>query len=490
MSLILDEKYNHGVRVVEEGTDTTSPVNSSGLQVVIGTAPVNLAEDPSDAVNKPVLCNSLAEAKRRLGYSEDFSSYTLCQSMYASYIAYQVTPVVFINVLDPARHKKENAAKEYGIVNSQATVDDLTGVLKDSVEVKTGDTVLEKDKDYILSFNTDGKLVITMLSEQAEALTSVTVTSESIDPSQVTAEDIIGGYDVKTGKESGLETIRQVYPRTGMVPALLLAPGWSHNFEVGAVMLEKSRHINGVFKAECLLDLPTARTKLFTDVPELKEESGYIDEQGIVLWPMVESGGKRMYYSAMFGAMAADTDASNDNVPSLYLSNRLLNIDKSVLEDGTEIFMDEVQANTLNKAGVVTAVRGEGWRSWGNNTSAYPRDKDTKNRWIACRRMFTWIANSLITKYKAKVDSPANFRLIESICDSENIRLNSLARDEKLAGGYIEYNEEENTIENVLTGQVIFHIYIAAFTPSEDIVFVLKFDPALLRDSMTGGAAA
>lgn len=490
MSLILDEKYNHGVRVVEEGTDTTSPINSSGLQVVIGTAPVNLAENPGDAVNKPVLCNSLAEAKKKLGYSEDFSRYTLCQSMYASYIAYQVTPVVFINVLDPERHKKENAAKEYGVVNSQATVDDLTGVLKDSVEVRTGDTVLEKDKDYILSFNTDGKLVVTMLSEQAEALTSVTVTSESIDPSQVTTEDIIGGYDVKSGKESGLETIRQVYPRTGMVPAFLLAPGWSHNFEVGAVMLAKSRHINGVFKAECMLDLPTTDARLYTDVPAAKAESGYTDEQGIVLWPMAEAGGKRMYYSAVFGAMAAHTDASNDNVPSLYLSNKQLNVDKAVLEDGTEIFMDREQANTLNGVGVVTMISEGSWKSWGNNTSIYPARTDIKDRWIACRRMFSWMANSLITTYNDKVDSPANFRLIESICDSENIRLNSYISAGKLAGARIVYNEEENEVENILTGQVIFHIYMAAFTPAEDIVFVLKFDPALLRDSLTGGAAA
>lgn len=97
------------------------------------------------------------------------------------------------------------------------------------------------------------------------------------------------------------------------------------------------------------------------------------------------------------------------------------------------------------------------------------------------------MANSLITIYNDKVDSPANYRLIESICDSENIRLNSYVSAGKMAGGRIEYNEAENTVDNVLTGQVIFHIYMAAFTPAEDIVFVLKFDPELLKDSLTGG---
>lgn len=486
----MSEKYYHGVRVMEEGAGAVSSVNGiSGLQVVVGTAPINLAEDPEAAVNVPILCYSLTEARKKLGYCEDFATYTLCQSMYASYIAYRVAPVVFINVLDPARHKKDNEAKEYGVVNSQVIVDDLTGILKNSVKVKTGETVLEENKDYILSFNAQERLVITLLSEQTEALTSVSVESVSIDPSKVTVEDIIGGYDVQTGKESGLEVIRQVYPRTGVVPALLLAPGWSHNPDIGSVMLTKSRNINGVFTAECLLDLPTEETRLYTDVARIKEKSGYEDEQGIVLWPMVEVNGQKMYYSAIFGAMTAYTDASNDDVPSLYLSNKPLHVDKAVLEDGTEVFMDREQANTLNGVGVVTLISENGWRSWGNNTSVYPAGQDIKNRWIACRRMFTWMANSLITIYHDKVDSPANFRLIESICDSENIRLNSYISAGKLAGGRIEYNEEENSVENILNGQVIFHIYMAAYTPAEDIVFVLRFDPELLRDSLTGGAA-
>lgn len=487
----MSEKYYRGVRVMEEGTDTAVPVNSSGLQVVVGTAPVNLAENPAAVVNVPVVCTSLADAKKKLGYCDDFESYTLCQSIYANFVAYAVKPIVFINVLDPQKHKKDNAAKDYGVVNSQVVVDDLTGILMDSVKVKAGEDVLQEDTDYILSFDKEGHLVITMLSGQAEALESVTVESSSLDPSKVTKEDIIGGYDVKTGKESGFEAVRQVYPRTGLVPAFLLAPGWSHIPEVGAVMLAKSRYINGVFKAECLLDLPTAETKLYTDVPKVKEDTGYQDEMGIVLWPMVEAGGKRMYYSAVFGAMAAYTDASNDNVPSLYLSNKLLTVDKAVLADGTEVFMDREQANTLSGIGVVTLISEGSWRSWGNNTSIYPAGTDTKDRWIACRRMFSWMANSLITIYNDKVDSPANYRLIESIIDSENIRLNSYISAGKLAGGRVVYNEDENKVENVLTGQVIFHIYMAAFTPAEDIVFILKFDPELLRDSLsaTGGAA-
>ncbi len=480
--------YYRGVRVIEEGTDLPAPEEgTAGMQVVFGTAPVNLAVDPAAAVNVPMLCRSIEEAQEKLGYSEDYEKYTLCQSMYASFEAFPVSPVVFVNVLDPAKHKKDNAEKEYAVINRQAKVEDVDGILKSSVVVKMEETTLAVDTDYLLSFDDAGKLVVTLISEQTAEAATVKITSTSIDPSAVMKEDLIGGYDAATGKESGLEVIRQVYPRTGIPAALILAPGWSHIPEVGAVMMTKCEAVNGVFRAECLLDLDTAGTKKYTDVQEAKEERGYQDKHAIVLWPKVEAGGKQMYFSAMYGAMASYLDASNDNVPSLYPSNKLLNVDNAVLADGTEVFMDREQANTLAGAGVVTVINEQGWRAWGNNTSAYPEVTDPRDRWIACRRIFTWMANRLITTYNEKVDSPANYRLIEAICDAENIALNSYVAAGKLAGGRVEFNEEENRVENILTGQVVFRIYIAAFTPAEDLVFILKYDPALLKQALTGG---
>ena len=35
-----------------------------------------------------------------------------------------------------------------------------------------------------------------------------------------------------------------------------------------------------------------------------------------------------------------------------------------------------------------------------------------------------------------------------------------------------------------------FRIYMAAFTPAEDILFILKFDPSLLEEALSGGEVA
>ena len=43
--------YNHGVRVEENPTSLTVPIEgTAGLQVIFGTAPINLAEDRKSVV--------------------------------------------------------------------------------------------------------------------------------------------------------------------------------------------------------------------------------------------------------------------------------------------------------------------------------------------------------------------------------------------------------------------------------------------------------
>mgnify|MGYP000629926968 CR=1 FL=1 len=86
--------------------------------------------------------------------------------------------------------KKENQEKEYGIVNRQVKVDDVTGILRSSVVVKKEESVLQNEKDYILSFDDDGYLIITLISDATSEASSVKVTSTSIDASKVTDGDI------------------------------------------------------------------------------------------------------------------------------------------------------------------------------------------------------------------------------------------------------------------------------------------------------------
>ena len=338
--------------------------------------------------------------------------------------------------------------------------------------------------DYTVAFNDDGYLVITVLKSPAES--TVAVSGNVIDASKVTESSIVGSYDSGTGVETGIELIRKVYPTFGLTPSLLLAPGWSYKPTVGLALAEKCTDINGMFKCECVVDIDASRAAKYTDVEQIKQESGFSSPHTICVWPKVKYAGKEMYYSAIYAAMACYTDYNNDNVPNLSPSNRAIRISATVVEDGTEVNLDINQANELNAVGVVTALNLNGFKAWGNNTAAYPDTTDPKDRWIACRRFFSWWGNSFITTYLTKVDDPANYRLIESIVDSENVRGNSLVSQGKCAGIKMVYSKEDNPIANVLDGKIVFKQYLAPYTPAEDILNVLEFDPSMIEAALGG----
>lgn len=475
--------YNHGIRIQENPTSVAAPIeNQGGVPVVFGTAPVNMAADPAAAVNTPVLCKTFAEAQAALGYSNDYANYTLCQAMDAFFKVFGVGPVVFVNVLDPATHKT-TYTETVTVAAGQAKTTS-TGVILDGLKVAGGSTDLVADTDYTAEFDTDGTLIITVLKD---GVSSLTLTGNKLDPTAVKAEDVIGGYDAETGAETGMELLRQVYPKFNIVPNLLLAPGWSHNPEVGLTMAAKCKGINGVFSCECVVDLDTTTAKKYTDVPAAKTEAGYdVSERMVCVWPKVKVAGKIYDFSAIYAAMCVYTDANNDGVPNLSPSNRAVNISATVLADGTEVALDVVQANTLNAVGVVTAVNVNGFKAWGNNTAAYPNVTDPKDRWICCRRFFSWWGNSFITTYFNKVDNPANYRLIESIVDSENVRGNSLVSQGKCAGIKMHYNVEDNPVENIMAGRVVFRQSLAPYTPAEDILNILEFDVTMIQAALGG----
>ena len=67
--------YLHGAYGVVQAVGNRVAEQSEGVFVYIGTAPVHqlaLASGESYPVNKPILCNNIAEAKAAFGYSDDW----------------------------------------------------------------------------------------------------------------------------------------------------------------------------------------------------------------------------------------------------------------------------------------------------------------------------------------------------------------------------------------------------------------------------------
>ena len=480
--------YNHGVRVLENPTSLTTPRQGTAvLQVIIGVAPVNLAEDPYNATNRPKIAYSFAEASAAVGYCDNFKDYNICESVDASFRVLNIAPIILINVLDPKTHKKALEEQEVEVIEGQAVIETF-GVLADTLRVRSGDREMAADTDYIITFDDDGMAVITLVD--ATGINALTVSGSVIDPSKITYRDIIGGYNVSTGEEKGLEVIRQIFPLLQLTPGLLVSPGWSKQPNVGAAIAAKCTGINGVFSCEAIVDLDTTEesgARKYTDVLTVKQASGFVSNHLSVEWPCVKIGDKIYHASAIKAALTAYIDAGNDDVPSLSPSNKAVGISGLCLEDGTEVVLDEQQANLVNSFGVCTFNNFSGWTTWGNNTAIYPTSSDPKDRWFCCRRFFSWWGNSFILTYHERVDDYNNPRLVEAIVDDENVRGNSYAAQGKCAGAYIEWREQENTINDIMGGKMQFLHHLAPWTPAEDILDVLEFDPDLLEAAFTGG---
>ena len=294
--------YFHGVYNSEIGTSLVAPiVGSAGLQVAFGTAPIHLSKNPAAAVNKPMLCYSFAECQQNVGYSDNFKDFTLCQSIDACFRVFNIAPIVLVNVLDPRkeRHTTVNAAEDCPVVDGQA-VYKKPYVLLDTLEIRNNGEALAEG-DFIADHDNDGNVLITILDQTAMDAASLSVASKSLNPAGVTREDVVGGVDALTGQETGLELVRHIYPKLGMVPGLLLAPGWSGDAVIAAALQSKTEAINGVFSCSCLLDIPTEGDNgaaVYTDAKVAKEKMGATSNHAVALWPMVAVGDKIYHYSA------------------------------------------------------------------------------------------------------------------------------------------------------------------------------------------------
>ena len=472
--------FRHGVNNSEVPTSVIVPVEAtSGLQVVVGTAPINLAKT-NEYYKKPLLAYRFAEANDALGYSDDWKNYTLCEEMDSSFRLFGVAPVVFINVLDPDKHQS-TGTKEVEISNKKALVEE-EGILLDTLSVKLSSTAeepLKNDEDYIATFDDNGNVVIVVVSGGAipAEQTTLSISYTKVDPTKVTVNDIIGGIDIETGEATGLELINSVFPKFGLVPGLIKVPKFSKDPTVAAVMKTKAGNINSYFKAMSLPDINSTEANTYTKVAEWKNQNNYTAANEIPCWPKAALGEKVYNLSTQVGGLMALTDALNGDMPYVSPSNRSLQMNKCVLEDGTEVNLGPDQAEYLNSQGILTALNFiGGWKAWGNRTGAFPANTDVKDNFIPVRRMHNWISNTIILTTWSKVDGPITPRFAQTVTDSLNMWLNGLTSEGALVGGRVEFRKEDNPTTDLLNGNIKFRVFVAEPTAAENIEFILEFD--------------
>ncbi len=472
-----------GVHVKKQATAVSIPVVAdSGIPYFVGTAPVHTAAKPAKP-NYPVLCTSWDEAVEKLGFSYDWKKYTLCEAVYSHFQLYGCQPAIFCNVLDPADAdmKKAAASQSYTVSGHVVALPFETlweGLKATSGEGESG-VVLQEGEDYTLFYDEEKGCVLELLEGgTAYDATSLTVESAQLDPAAVTNTDIV----------MGLNQVDACMTAVGQVPDLLLAPGFSHDTVVAAVMATKAAGINGLFGAKALIDADcsTGGVTEYSQLTAYKNKNNFVDVNQIVCWPQVKLGEYQFHLSTQLAGLMASVDSINGGCPYESPSNKNLKIDGCCLENGSEVNLTWEQVNLIAGSwGVVTAINfmGMGWTAKGNYTACYPANTDVKDQFIPISRMFDWVGNTFVRTFWARLDRPMVPRLVDNILDTCNIWLNGQVAAEHLLGARAVMLESENNPLDLAAGIIRIHVYITPPSPMQECDFTLEYDIGYLQSA-------
>lgn len=471
-----------GVRATEKKTAITSPVTANTGAMIFGTAPVH---QTGGKTNEVVLALNYAEAVAAMGWSDDWGKYTICEAIYNQFRLYGVGPLLMVNVLDPKEYASEEKTKTAALINGQAK---LSGdVIPESIrlaEDKEGGAGYELGTDYDVFFE-DGECIIEALDggKLTEAKT-VSVTYTEVDFTLENLKDkVIGGYNVKTGQSTGMELADQAYFQTKVLPDPIIAPGFSENTGVAAVMAAKAKTLSIVFRSFALCDLDTAGTENYQTAVNRKDSSGafqHVKER--LCWPMLTLDGRKFHYSTQMAGLMCQLAANDGGIPSEPASNKTLQADGTILADGTPVKLDLNMANYLRGQGITTALNFvNGFTSWGEYCACAPSNSDPKDMFCNVTRMVNYIANTVILTYWSYTDQKMTPRLAASIANGIDIWLNGLKNLGHLLGGRCELLSEENPLTDLMAGIIRPHIYIGVPVPAQQIDFIVEYDAAYLE---------
>ena len=277
---------------------------------------------------------------------------------------------------------------------------------------------------------------------------------------------------------AGIEQIELCGNMFGLVPDLILAPGFAGVAAVQAVMMTKAAAINDKYQARAVLDIEAATYSAAITA----KTSGSFNERGILAFGHPKSGDFAFHGSTYLAARIAQTDGDNEGIPYESPSNKYVPMDSLVNNSGTALQLSETQANLLNAQGIVTFINvGGQFVAWGNYTAAYPTSSDVAEIFIPVARMFDYVRKVITQTFRDKVDDPLDTRLHDTINDSVNIWLNGLVGSGYLMGGRCEYIADENPTTSLMGGTIKFHVYITPPGPAQEIDFVVEYDVSYLE---------
>ena len=451
--------YKHGTygEFAQTVSRQTTPAGTTA--VYIGTAPVNLIRGYKNAVNTPIYLNDLSAAKNKVGYSDDWSKFTLCEAIKAHFDnpAGNVGPIVVINVLNPETHKKvEPTTKSLTFTNKRAVIDGDTIIL---------DTLVLADKiegtDFTVDYDYNKKQTVITDIGEVPIDEPIEATFSEVDTTGITETEIIGNA-TDDGVYTGIKCINLIYQELDLITNIIASPVWSENKAVYDAMIEAGTKINGHWDAFVIADIPLESNGTIEKAIKWKTDNGYNNERTKVCYPQaVGTDGKIYHTSTITVWQMLNVDATHNAIPMETPSNKSVFVSKQYFgADSNNRGFDQTKGNDLNANGITTIVYWGGrWVLWGAHTAAYKYGSVTDQRVIFDNsiRMMMYISNSFQQEHALEIDQPMTRAMADTIKNREQEKADALVAIGALIGTpVVSFEETENSNTEIIEGNFVW----------------------------------
>lgn len=282
-----------------------------------------------------------------------------------------------------------------------------------------------------------------------------------------TLANVLGGVNAGTGNYEGVHAFLGAESRLGVVPRVLIAPGFTH---------QRSGSANAVV-AELIGIAERLRAVIIADGPNTTDAAAitYAGDFGsprvflVDPWVLkVDSDGATV--QAPPSPYVAGLIAKSDNERGFWWSpsnQRINGIVGTVRPVDFTLGDANSRANLLNEAGVATIISQDGFRLWGNRSLS----DDIKWVFLSVRRTADMINESLLRAHLWAVDRNITRTYVEDVTEGVRDYLRYLTKQGAIIGGDCWADPDLNTPDQIAQGKVFFDFDFSAAYPAEHITF-------------------
>jgi len=294
------------------------------------------------------------------------------------------------------------------------------------------------------------KKALQAIGDQASPIIVVVRVAEGEDQAE-TDENVIGSTDGST--YTGLQALLAAESKLGVRPRIIGAPG----LDTQAVTTEL------VIAAKKLRGFAYARA-IGADVAAAVTYRDHFSARELMLiWPDTNAWAGDAVARALGLRARIDEEIGWHKTLSNVAMDGVLSITKNVHFDLLDASTD---AGVLNDAPVTTIIRSDGYRFWGNRTTAGDDQPDFAFE-SATRTSFA-LQDVIAATIKPSIDHPMTVAQVKNFLEKINTAFRALTTAGKVIGAQCFFDRDANTASELAAGRPKFRIRFTPCAPIEN----------------------